>query len=428
VRAEMLDFSDSLEYTPEISIVIRSVFMIEDFRRILYGLLQDVKIKPYRRYLYPALNLKNRLLGIVGPRGVGKTTLMLQYILSNFPSIKAQVLYFSADHIYFTNNTLVKFVQDAHFEEKIEYFFIDEIHKYKNWNQELKNIYDSYPNVKIMFSGSSSIDLIKGTYDLSRRAILKHLAGLSFREYLNFTTNAHYEPINAKDILAHYREFDKDFLGIEQLKDHFNHYLEQGYYPFVLAKEESYYERINQIVDKTIYEDIANFYKLKTENLHFLKRIIGYLSTIPPGEVNTNNLANYLAIDNKTAFHYLHILSEAGLVRLIYPKATGNQMLRKVEKIFLNNTTLQHAINSQVAGSIEKGTIRELFFIQSLQDAGVDVFYNKRGDFLALDIVFEIGGKNKNKQQIKENGLLVKDDILMSAQGVIPLYYWGFCY
>lgn len=402
--------------------------MIEDFRRILYGLLQDVKVKPYRRYLYSELNLKNRLLGIVGPRGVGKTTLMLQYILSNFPTIKAQVLYFSADHIYFTNNTLLKFVQDAHFDEKIEYFFIDEIHKYKNWNQELKNIYDSYPNIKIMFSGSSSIDLIKGTYDLSRRAILKHLTGLSFREYLNFTTNNNYAPIKAQDILQHYRDFDKEFSAIDHVKKHFNHYLQKGYYPFVFTDEEGYYERINQIVDKTIYEDIANFYKLKTENLHLLKRIIGYLSTIPPGEVNTNNLANYLAIDNKTAFHYLHILSEAGLVRLIYPKVSGNQMLRKVEKIFLHNTTLQHAINTQVAGEIDKGSIRELFFIQSLQDANVDIFYNKKGDFSALDTIFEIGGKNKTIQQIKGIGLLVKDDIPISANGVIPLYYWGFCY
>lgn len=405
------------------------MLMIEDFRRILYGLLKDIQPKQHRRYLYAELNLKNRLLGIVGARGVGKTTLMLQYILDNFPApMRAEVLYFSADHIYFTNNTLVKFVHDAYFDDRVKYFFIDEIHKYKNWDQELKNIYDSYPEIKIMFSGSSSIDLIKGTYDLSRRAILKNLAGLSFREYLNFKMNAHYEVIKADDILANYQQLDNKFVEIENLKYHFKNYLSRGYYPFVFTEEEGYYERINQIVDKTIYEDIANFYKLKTENLHYLRKIISYLSTIPPGEVNTNNLARYLAIDNKTAFHYLHILSEAGLVRLIYPQVKGNQLLRKVEKIFLNNTTLQHAVNEQVSSTIEKGTIRELFFIQSLQDAGVDVYYNKQGNFLALDTIFEIGGKNKTMHQISAQDILVKDDILMSGHRVIPLYYWGFCY
>jgi len=417
-----------MEYTPEILTLNWSTVMLEDFRRILYGLLNDVKSKPHRRYLYPELNLKNRLMGIVGARGVGKTTLMLQYILDHFPTLQAQVLYFSADHIFFTQTSLVKFVQQAYYDEKIEYFFIDEIHKYKNWDQELKNIYDSYPNIKIMFSGSSSIDLIKGTYDLSRRAILKNLAGLSFREYLNFSRGTNYPPIDAKDILKHHQDLNERFLSIEQLKRDFNQYLERGYYPFVFMDEEGHYERINQIVDKTIYEDIANFYKLKTENLHYLKKIIGYLSTISPGEVNTNNLARYLGIDNKTAFHYLHTLSEAGLVRLIYPKAAGNQLLRKVEKVFLNNTTLQHAVNAQLASIIEKGTIRELFFIQSLQDAGIDVFYNKQGDFLALDTVFEIGGKNKKSHQIPADGIVIKDDALMSSQGVIPLYYWGFCY
>ncbi|MFI4955888.1 MAG: ATP-binding protein [Gammaproteobacteria bacterium] len=373
--------------------------------------------------------MKNRLLGIIGARGVGKTTLMLQYIKNSMTDELKHTLYFSADHIFFTNHTLVEFVHEAYFNEKIKYFFIDEIHKYQNWNQELKNIYDSYPEVKVMFSGSSSIDLIKGAYDLSRRALLKHLHGLSFREYLNFKTGSRYEPVPPAVLLANYQDLDRKFLSIEQLKRHFNDYLERGYYPFVFSDEEGYYQRINRIVEKTIYEDIANFYKLKTENLHYLKRILSYLATIPPGEVNTNNLARYLGVDNKTAYHYLHILSETGLVSLIYPQATGNQVLRKVEKIFLNNTTLHYALNEQLASPIEKGTIRELFFVQSLRSAGVDVFYNKQGDFMALDTVFEIGGKNKTRRQLSSStGIVVKDDVLVSGQGVIPLYYWGFCY
>jgi uncharacterized protein len=402
--------------------------MFEGFKAIFYSLLEQTQFEQ-TRYLYPELNLKNRLLGIVGARGVGKTTLMLQFIKNNLSDKLNHTLYFSADHIFFANNTLVEFVHKAHFNENIHYFFIDEIHKYKNWNQELKNIYDSYPAVKVMFSGSSSIDLIRGAYDLSRRALLKHLYGLSFREYLNFTTGSNHEVISPQSLLANYQDLDRKFLSIEQLKRHFQNYLERGYYPFVLAQEQGYYQRINRIVDKSVFEDIANFYQLKTENLHYLKRILSYLATIPPGEVNTNNLAKNLSIDNKTAFHYLTILSEVGLVHLIYPEAKGNQVLRKVEKVFLNNTTLHYAINEQLSCPIEKGAIRELFFIQSLHNAGVDVFHTKQGDYIALNTHVEIGGKNKSSHQIRgTSGLLVKDDILASSKGTIPLYYWGFCY
>lgn len=402
--------------------------MIETFRTLFYSLLGHVDYTHYR-YLYPAINLNNRLMGIIGPRGVGKTTLMLQFIKNDLQHELKHTLYFSADHIFFTKTTLVEFVHEAYFNEQIKYFFIDEIHQYKNWEQELKNIYDSYPDVKIVFSGSSSIDLIKGASDLSRRVVLKHLDGLSFREYLNFTTGSHHSVISAEDILSNYQDLNTLFLAIEQLKRHFSDYLENGFYPFVFSGEEGYYQRINRIIDKTIYEDIANFYKLKTENLHYLKRILSYLATIPPGEVNTGNLARYLSIDHKTAFHYLHILSQAGLVHLIYPDASGNQLLRKVEKIFLNNTTLHYALNTQLASPIEIGTIRELFFIQSLKNAGIDVFYQKHGDFTAMDTVFEIGGKNKTAKQLKNTaGILVKDDILTSTHGVIPLFYWGFCY
>lgn len=402
--------------------------MIEVLRVIFYTLLEKTNFKQ-NRYLYPEINLKNKLMGIVGPRGVGKTTLMLQFIKNELADQLNNTLYFSADHIFFTRTTLVEFVHDLYFNENIKYFFIDEIHKYKNWEQELKNIYDSYPEIRVIFSGSSSIDLIKGTYDLSRRVILKQLHGLSFREYLNFKTGSAHSAIPATDLLLQYQTLDKQFLAIDQLKRHFNDYLEHGYYPFIFSDEEGYYQRINRIIDKTIYEDIANFYHLKTENLHYLKKILSYLATIPPGEVNINNLARNLSIDNKTAFHYLNILNESGLAHMIYPQATGNQLLRKVEKVFLNNTTLHYALNEQLASPIDKGAIRELFFIQSLLTAGVDVFYSKVGDFMALDTVFEIGGKNKTSRQLQGHaGFILKDDILTSSNGVIPLYFWGFCY
>lgn len=402
--------------------------MIEPFKASFLALLAQVPHKHYR-YLYPQLSLANRLLGIVGPRGVGKTTLMLQFIKNKLAESLNKTLYFSADHIFFSQTSLVEFVHDAYFNHGIRYFFIDEIHQDKHWTQALKNIYDSYPEAHIMFSGSSSIDLIQGTYDLSRRAILRHLEGLSFREYLNFTTDSNHPVISAADLLQNAAQFDAFFLSLQPIKQHFNTYLREGYYPFIFSDEEDYYQRINRIIDKTIYEDIALFYKLKTENLHCMKRILSYLTTIPPGQVNTNNLARYLSMDNKTVFHYLTILSESGLIHLLHPQSSGNQMLRKVEKIYLNNTTLQYALNDQLASAVEMGTIRELFFIQSLMNSGIPVYYNKHGDFEIDSTIIEIGGKNKTRAQISQvGGLLVKDDITTSTPLTIPLYYWGFCY
>lgn len=402
--------------------------MIEILRSTFYTLLEATKLTTYR-YLYSQFNTNNRLTGIIGPRGVGKTTLILQYIKNNWTSFDA-VLYFSADHLYFSKTTLLEFVHETHLQDKVQYYFIDEIHKYKNWNQELKNIYDSYPNVKVIFSGSSSIDLVKGTYDLSRRVKLYHLEGLSLREYLNFKNNKNYEPIVFADMLKDYNKLDPKLSLIEGIKRDFIEYLKYGYYPFVFEDKSSYYEKINRIIEKTIYEDIADFYKLKTENLYHFKRILNYLSTIPPRKINTHNLAKNLGINDQTAFEYLKILGESGLSRLMYPKASGNQILRKPEKVFLNNTTLHYAINEQLAQDVEIGSIRELFFIQALQNAGVKVFYSSVGDYEVSDVIFEIGGKNKKNKQIRsaEHGFLVQDDILMSKPNILPLYYLGFCY
>ncbi len=403
--------------------------MIDILETTFYKLLDSVNLGTYR-YLYHQFAPKGRLTGIIGPRGVGKTTLLLQYIKHNYPDTQ-KVFYFSADNIYFSKTTLFDFVFETNQHRKTTTYFIDEIHKYKNWNQELKNIYDSFPDINIIFSGSSSIDLIKGSYDLSRRAKLYHLEGLSFREYINFKNHTTYESVSFETLLSRNPTLNQTFSTIEGIKGEFIDYLKYGYYPFVFEDKTSYYERIEQIIDKTIYEDIANFYSLKTENLHYLKKILNYLTTISPGEVSTHNLANNLSINDRTAFHYLTMLSEVGLVRFVYPHAQGGKLLRKPAKVFVNNTTLCHAINKQLAQPIDKGTLRELFFVQMLQNAGILLNYSTIGDYEALNTVFEIGGKNKKRKQLQKtskNTFLVKDDILTSQPGTLPLYFLGFLY
>jgi len=294
--------------------------MRENFISIYRRLLRNTNHKTHR-YLFNTFNINSRLTGLVGPRGTGKTTLLLQYINEKMDN-KNETIYVSLDNIYFTQIKLIDFVDDLYEINGIRYFFFDEVHKYPSWDQELKNIYDSYPNISIVFSGSSSMDLIKGTYDLSRRGKLFKLGGMSFREYLEFRLDTSIAGFSFKEILSNPEEIIEELSEIERLKGHFLEYLNSGYYPFLFEDEENYHHKIINIIDKTIYEDISNFYKLKTENLINFRKILSYLATIPPGQLNRNNISKHIGLDNKTTANYLNILNETGLVCLVRENKT----------------------------------------------------------------------------------------------------------
>ena len=398
-------------------------FLQQTFERLL-----DKTDLSSKRYLYSSFE-PSRLTGIVGPRGVGKTTLMLQYIKENLAKDQ-KVFYFSADSIYFHQSTLLDFINDLYNLEGHRFFFIDEIHKYANWNQELKNLYDAFPDIKVVYSGSSMLELVKGSYDLSRRTKLYHLSGMSFREYLNFSQKTNFEAIELSALLANPVAFNK--LGmIDTVMGYFKKYLATGYYPFVFEDEHTYYERIMRIINKVIFEDIPSYFDLKTPNLHLFQQILSYLATIPPGEVNTNNIAKNMHIAHQTVFNYLNILESVGLIQIIYPFEGGNQYLRKPQKIFLHNTSLLYALQQFVGEDLNKGTLRELYFIQAMRDASHQVYYSKQADYRTKDFTFEIGGKNKTAKQIADlerSAFLVKDDILMASKQVIPLLFLGFVY
>ena len=394
-----------------------------------HRLIAETEI-PAHRFLYDQLDLDHRLTGIIGPRGVGKTTLLLQLIKEKFYP-DHPVFYFSADNAYFNEVSILEFVNQLYLTQHIHLFFIDEIHKYPRWNQELKNIYDSFPKVKILFSGSSSINLIEGVYDLSRRARLLYLPGLSFREYLNIKTDNQFPAIVFEDLIERHSHWAAKLSKIATISQHFEEYLLFGYYPIVFQSRENLYSAIANIIDKTIYEDIANFFNLKTNNLNLFKRIINFLASILPGKIKTNNLAQHLSIDNKTAEHYLDILRRTGLIKILHPVAHGNQLLTKPAKIYLDNTTLLAAVNTFLSEKLNVGTERELAFFQFLSGTNLHAFYPKHGDFQINDILFEIGGKNKTgKQLISHDGkkILVKDRILVGSKNEIPLYLFGFLY
>lgn len=402
--------------------------MIRFIKETFHRLIEEVSLSK-TRYLYPTFEINNRLTGLIGPRGVGKTTLLLQYIKTELRNEKC--FYFSADLVYFQQSSLLEFVNHLHQVEGYKIIFIDEIHKYHQWNQELKNIYDAFPSLKIIFSGSSMLDLIAGSHDLSRRAKLYHLYGLSFREYLNFSLGLNLSPIPFENILADASGATKSITEIDRILPHFHKYLKEGYYPFVFEDPHSYHEKITRIIDKTIFEDIANYYNLKTPNLPCFKKILTYLASIPPGELNISNVAGNLGIDHKTAEHYLKILSAVGLAREINLFEGGGRTLRKPSKLILNNTNLIHTMLQYLGQEISKGMERELFFVQSLQNAGIDLFYSKQADYQTRETIFEIGGKNKTNRQLKGSelpGFLVKDDILTPLKNEIPLFLFGFIY
>jgi uncharacterized protein len=402
--------------------------MLDSLRMIFERLINETSMF-HHRFLYDEIKINTRLTGLIGPRGVGKTTLLLQLIKRHYANMD-HVFYFSADHIYFKDVKIYTFIEELYLKQSITTFFIDEIHKYENWSQEVKNIYDGFPGITLVFSGSSSLDLIKGSYDLSRRATLYYLPGLSFREYLNFSFNTHHQPYSFAELMRNYMNISKDTSKIPGLLGHFHHYLKQGFYPFLAEDPLSYYQKLLRVIDKTIYEDISNFYNLKTANLRHMSKILNYLAAIPPGEISTYNLGKNLSIDDKTAANYLNMLKETGLVELVYPRETGNQGLRKPEKVFLNNTNVHYALGEHLANSVMIGTIRELAFIQATKLSGLDVFHSKQGDYQIGQYTFEIGGKNKTRKQLAgvENAFVVRDDTVTAMYGMLPLVFFGFLY
>lgn len=404
--------------------------MYGELKKTFYRLLTHTELGTFR-YLFHHFNVeKNRLTGLVGPRGVGKTTLMLQAIKEKNQAKES--LYFSADNILFAKKSIIELVEYAYEYEAIRYFYVDEAHKYKNWNQELKNIYDSFPDIHLVFSGSSSLDLVKGTYDLSRRAVMLRLHGMSFREYLNFSLGTNFKTVPLRKLFEDPDSMVDALSNIPNILKLFSEYLRQGYYPFVFENEESFQQKLHNMTEKTIFEDIQNFYDLKTRNITAFKKILVFLASIPPSTVNINKLANYVGLDNKTIQTYIKIMEETSLIKSLHINKSGAKLVRTPEKYYLDNATMYSAINLQLGREVNTGVLREIFFINACENAGHSVYFSdKQADFEVEGVSVEVGGKNKDFSQIADLGKfgrLAKDGLLIPSKREIPLHYFGFLY
>lgn len=381
------------------------------------------------RSLYDRINWENRLIGIIGGRGTGKTTLLLQY-LAEKGSYSSKYLYISADNIRVEAIGIYE-IASQFFRMGGQVIVIDEIHKYARWPQEIKNLYDSFPSAKILFSGSSTLGLQLGKADLSRRAVFYTLPGLSFREYLLLARNVKLSAIKLSDLLMEHSRLTSEVLVKGPVLGHFRDYLEHGLYPFFLEGIEEYLAKLGNIIEKTLYEDIVSTAGIKSSNVAMLKRILWLIATSQPFEPNLVRISNNLGISKPTLYGYLDYLERAGLLSGVMPEGSGFKLVRKPVKIYIGNTNLLRAIAGELSQEDPVGTVRETFIQHQLISAGLQVRIPDQGDFLVEDkYLLEAGGKRKGKKQIagKENAYIIKDDIEVGFGNIIPMWLFGFLY
>lgn len=371
------------------------------------------------RYLQNDVNWNAKLNAILGARGVGKTTLIFQHIkLSNQRNVSLVVF---ADDIYFSKNTLLD-LADTFYKNGGKYLYIDEIHKYPNWSTEIKNIYDQIPDLNIVYTGSSILDLEKGGADLSRRQLKNYMYGMSFREWLEMEKGIKLPQLSLEQIIENEISFPyTDFRPLPLFKE----YLNRGYYPFY--KDINYNERLIAVIEQTLEVDIPQFAGLSVSVMRKLKQLMQIISQISPFKPNYSDLARDISVNRSDLKDYLFYIEKSGMIQSLVSSEKGLNLLSKVEKIYLDNTNLMTALSNEATNI---GNMRETFFFNQLKVKN-QVTSSPASDFLVNNkYTFEIGGRKKGKKQIKDidNSYIVKDDIEYAYSNVIPLWAFGFNY
>ena len=387
--------------------------------------LEEIDCK-YQRYLYSHIEWDERLIGIKGARGVGKTTMLLQHIKLTFPD-RTKAFYVSLDHIWFSTHTLLELTEYL-YTHGVTHLFLDEVHRYANWIQQVKNIYDSYPNLHVVFTGSSLLEIDNAEADLSRRLRTYHLEGLSFREYLAISNIIQQEPISLNDILSRHQQLASSIATKVKVLPHFERYVLQGYYPFFLetSSAASYHERIQNVVSTVIENDIPAVENVEYETLQKAKRLLALLAQMAPFTPKIASLCDALSTTRNQLIRILSLLHRAALLRLLFSDSKGLKSLGKPEKILFNNPNLMLAL----AQPADIGTIRESLFA-AMTVNGHTIQYPKQGDLLVDgQYLFEVGGKGKGFGQIKNipDSYVVADEIEIGFGNKIPLWLFGFLY
>ena len=387
----------------------------------------------FKRYLFHEINWDARLIEILGSRGVGKTTLMLQRAKILNAQVPNQAVYLSLDDKLMYSNSIIGLAEEL---EKygVRHLFLDEVHKYPpklkdyDWSAEIKNAYDRFPGLKIVYSGSSVLKIYKGQGDLSRRKSSWRMAGLSFREYLAFNKILDSDSILFDDIISKHQDISKSLTEKTKIIPAFKAYLETGYFPFYGEDPGAYNDRLSAIINVIIETDIPAVSEISFETSQKLKKLLAAIASTVPYVPNLLKLRGELFIsDQRTLLKYLDLLEKAEVISTLTQQARGNKIMHKPDKIYLGNTNYYYALQFQKE---EVGTVRETFF-ESQLSVKHQLRLPPAGDFLVDDkYVFEIGGRNKTTAQVKEAGsaFLAVDDIETGIHRTIPLWLFGFLY
>ena len=386
--------------------------LIELFKRLL-----NLTNTSYIRYLHERIDWSSRMIGIVGARGVGKTTLLLQHI--KLCHSVNDTLFVNADDLYFAEHRLFDLASDF-YRHGGKHLFIDEVHKYPDWSKELKMIYDYYPDLQIVFTGSSILDICKGNADLSRRALSFFLPGLSFREYLILAKGIHLPAYSLQEILEHKVEMP----GNERPLALFKEYLSKGYYPFF--PEPGYEIRLRNVVNLTVENDIPAYAKLNMASTKKIRQLLYVISQSVPFKPNFTKIGQMIDLHRNQVADFMFYLEKAGIIAQLRGTTEGIRQLGKIEKIYLDNTNLAYVLSNNTP---DIGNIRETFFLSQMK-VNHEVASSGQSDFQIGPYTFEIGGHNKSQKQIQglENAYVVKDDIEYGHSNIIPLWHFGFNY
>jgi len=378
---------------------------------------------PHPRSIEKSIDWTDRLIAIRGARGVGKTTLLLKHIREEHP-ITGECLYASLDNLYFSVHTVVE-LADIFYKKGGRYLFLDEVHKYPDWSRQIKNIYDSYPELYIVFTGSSVLDILKGQADLSRRAAIYEMSGLSFREFLEIESGKQFRPYAINEIIQEHEALARAVVSQIQPLAYFDCYLRVGYYPFYLETAASYRQRLQSVTNLVLEVDLPQCMNVESRSIARLKKLLYMIAISAPMKPNISKLSAAVEVSRQTISTYLDYLQHAALINLVRSAKRGHGQLTKPEKVLLHNTNLAYALAKE---QWHPGSVRETFFVNQVADHHT-LQVPRRGDFLVDDTwIFEVGGRNKDTSQITglANAYIAADDIETGNSHKIPLWLFGF--
>ena len=378
----------------------------------------------FKRYLYNQINWDTRIIGIKGARGVGKTTMLLQHIIENYEDID-KTLYASLDDLWFASHSLIDLIDWAD-QHGMTRLYLDEVHRYEQWALTLKNIYDNFPDMNIVYTSSSLLIMDNAKVDLSRRQTTYTLYGMSFREYLAFTNIIHFDAIPLDNLLKHHVQYALQITKETKIATHFEDYLCHGYYPFFREAGADFPSQLREMISVVAENDLPAVENMSFETLQKVKKLIMIISEHVPFEPKMSELWKQLATNNELGLRMLYSLDKAQILSLLTSNIKNYKYLYKPEKIFLGNTNLMHAL----CPTVNKGNERETFFNSQLSVAH-NVKHPQKGDFLVDEkYLFEIGGHKKTFDQIADvpDSFLAKDDTETGYGNRIPLWMFGFIY